>query len=200
MSKQDIVVIDYNAGNIQSVLFALERIGVHAKLTSNPDIISSADKVIFPGVGEASSTMNYLKKTGLGDVVKSLQQPVFAICIGQQLLCDYSEEGDTNCLGVIPASVLKFTQKDDIRIPHMGWNQINKLEGPLFEGVPDDSFVYFVHSYYTEVNPFTTAVTEYSVPFSAAMQKDNFYSCQFHPEKSADIGEIILRNFIGLSA
>lgn len=199
MSKQNIVVIDYNAGNIQSVLFALERIGVSARLSSDHDIIKSADKVIFPGVGEASTTMKYLQSSGLDIVIKSLVQPVFAICIGQQLLCQHSEEGDTDCLGLIPASVVKFQKKEDIRIPHMGWNQISQLKGPLFEGVSENSFVYFVHSYYTESNEYSTAITNYSVPFAAAMQKDNFFSCQFHPEKSAEVGEAILKNFLHIS-
>ncbi len=197
-TKQDVVVIDYNAGNIRSVIYALDRLGQKYRLSSDPEAINNSDKVIFPGVGEASTTMDYLTKTGLSEVIKNLEQPVYGICIGQQLLCSYSEEGDTDCLGIFPYDVLGFDHNLTDRVPHMGWNTITNLEGPLFHGVPDRSYVYFVHSYYSQTNPDQIATTDYGVTFAAAMHKDNFYTSQFHPEKSAKIGSQILKNFLSL--
>ena len=194
-----IAIIDYIAGNVQSVLFALERMGQNAFLSNDPDEIQAADKVIFPGVGEAQSTMNDLKKLGLDQVIPQLKQPVLGICLGMQLLCEYSEENNTPCLGVIPLKVKKFIPKlSEQKVPHMGWNQIQMDGDRLFTGIADSSFVYFVHSYYVELGAYTSAKCDYIHPFSAAIQKDNFYATQFHPEKSGEIGAQILRNFIAL--
>jgi imidazole glycerol-phosphate synthase subunit HisH len=198
----NLVIIDYNAGNIRSVCFALERLGINPVLSNNPEIISAADKVIFPGVGEAGSTMRYLKNQGLDKLVKSLKQPVLGICLGMQLLCEHSEEGNTECLAVIPQKVLKFVSEAEEKVPHVGWNTIRSsseiIPHPLFESIEKDSYVYFVHSYYVENGPYTVAQTDYILPFSAALQKDNFYATQFHPEKSGTVGEQILKNFLGL--
>lgn len=197
-----LVIIDYNAGNIRSVCFALERLGINPVLSNNPEIISAADKVIFPGVGEAGSTMRYLKNKGLDKLVKSLKQPVLGICLGMQLLCEHSEEGNTECLSVIPQKVLKFVSEAEEKVPHVGWNTIKSsseiIPHPLFESIEKDNYVYFVHSYYVENGPYTVAQTDYILPFSAALQKDNFYATQFHPEKSGTLGEQILKNFLGL--
>lgn len=197
-----LVIIDYNAGNIRSVCFALERLGINPVLSNNPEIISAADKVIFPGVGEAGSTMRYLKNKGLDKLVKSLKQPVLGICLGMQLLCEHSEEGNTECLSVIPQKVLKFVPEAEEKVPHVGWNTIKSsseiIPHPLFESIEKDNYVYFVHSYYVENGPYTVAQTDYILPFSAALQKDNFYATQFHPEKSGTLGEQILKNFLGL--
>ncbi len=194
-----VAVIDYNAGNVQSVLFALQRIGVEAILTNDANKIHSADKVIFPGVGEANSTMYFLKNNNIDEVIVNLRQPVLGICLGMQLLCDYSEEGDTNCLGIIPLKVKKFVpQKAEQKVPHMGWNTIQVSDSLLFDESHEKNHVYFVHSYYVEKGPFTIATCDYILPFSAAIQKDNFYATQFHPEKSGSVGESILKNFIAL--
>lgn len=194
-----IVIIDYNAGNVQSVLFALQRIGVEAVLTNDIKEIQSANKVIFPGVGEASSTMLFLKKMGMDKVIVNLRQPVLGICLGMQLLCDFSEEGTTNCLGVIPLKVKKFIpQQAEQKVPHMGWNTIQVTPSLLFDESHENSHVYFVHSYYVEKGAFTIATCDYILPFSAAIQKDNFYATQFHPEKSGSPGELILKNFIAI--
>ena len=192
-----IAIIDYNAGNVQSVLFAMERLGVVARLTDNVEQIQSADKVIFPGVGEASTTMNYLKEKKLDQLIRGLRQPVLGICLGMQLLCDYSEENDTPCLGIIPQKVVRFqaTSKEQ-KIPHIGWNSIRQLQNGIFSPDLENEYVYFVHSYYVELGNYTTAVTDYIVPFSAGLQKDNFYATQFHPEKSGSVGEKILKNFL----
>lgn len=187
-------VIKYNAGNTQSVLFALERLGVKAELTDNPEKIMKSDKVIFPGVGEASSTMQYLRERKLDELIIKLKQPVLGICLGMQLMCSYSEEGDTECLGIFPQKVLKF--KGDLKIPHMGWNSITKLKTNLFKDLPESKFVYFVHSFYVEKGQQTIADCNYILNFSAALQKDNFYATQFHPEKSGQAGEQILKNFL----
>lgn len=194
----DIAVIDYNAGNVRSVLYALERLGIAATLTADPKHIATADKVIFPGVGEAAGTMQHLRERGLDEVIKGLTQPVLGICLGMQLLCAHSEEGDTTCLGLIPQQVLRFRPHAGEKVPHMGWNTIGQLKSGLFSPDPEDQYVYFVHSYYVEPGPYTIAVTDYVQPFSAAVQKDNFYATQFHPEKSAQAGARILKNFIDL--
>jgi glutamine amidotransferase len=193
-----IAIIDYNAGNVRSVLFAMERLGVEAVLTSDPEKIRSAEKVIFPGVGEARNTMNYLQQTGLDEVIKSLIQPVFGICLGMQLLCTHSEEYDTDCLGIIPQEVKRFRPARGEKVPHMGWNSIHRLSNGLFQPELEGKHTYFVHSYYVEEGPFTTAITEYIHPFSSALQKDNFYATQFHPEKSGRVGEEILKGFLSL--
>ncbi|GAB4495149.1 MAG: imidazole glycerol phosphate synthase subunit HisH [Saprospiraceae bacterium] len=196
-----IAIVKYNAGNVQSVLFALERLGVEAVWTDDPDELRSADRVIFPGVGEASSAMRYLRERGLDEVIRSLQQPVLGICLGLQLFCRYSEENDTTCLGIFDTDVRLFpshltSHTPHLKVPHMGWNNLSHLRGALFEGVMEESFVYFVHSYYAEISPATVAATNYGVDFSAALQRDNFYAVQFHPEKSGPVGQQILRNFL----
>lgn len=194
-----IAIIDYNAGNVQSVLFALERMGHTAALTKDPASILAADKVIFPGVGEANSTMAYLQNLELDQLIPQLTQPVLGICLGMQLLCEHSEENDTPCLGVIPQKVIHFVPRtSEQKVPHIGWNNIELSDNRLFAQLPPDPFVYFVHSYYVEKGEYTTAVCDYILPFSAAIQKDNFYATQFHPEKSGSIGEQILKNFIDL--
>ena len=198
-----VAIIKYNAGNVQSVLYALQRLGINASVTDDHDEIKAADKVIFPGVGHASSAMDYLKEKGLDQLIVSLQQPVLGICLGLQLLCNFSEEGNTKCLGVFNADVKKF---DDsvfqnknlvpVKIPHMGWNTITNLSSPLMKGISENAYVYFVHSYYAELSEETIATTDYIHAFGAAMHKDNFYGVQFHTEKSAEVGETILSNFI----
>ncbi len=191
-----IAIIKYNAGNIRSVQNALNRLGYESVITDDPDKIKAASKVIFPGVGEASSAMEYLRERKLDLVIKDLTQPVLGICLGLQLMCKHTEEGDTECLGIFDNSVIKFT--GDGLIPHMGWNEHSKTEGQLFGGVDATDDVYFVHSYYATVNANTKAVCEYIQPFSSVLNKDNFYATQFHPEKSASVGEKILRNFLEL--
>lgn len=193
-----IAIIKYNAGNIMSVENAINRLGYNCIVTDNPEQIKIADKVIFPGVGEASSAMHYLKEKKLDQLIKSLKQPVLGICLGQQLMCTYSEEGNTACMGVFETQVKKFPPKE--LVPHMGWNNLQNLKGDLFKGVSESDNVYFVHSYYAEVCENTTAICDYILPFSAAMQKNNFYATQFHPEKSADVGTIILKNFLEIKS
>lgn len=193
----NISIINYNAGNVQSVLFAIERLGFEAKLTDDFEEIREADKVIFPGVGEASTTMSFLRKKGLDSLIKDLKQPVLGVCLGMQLMCEYSEENDTECLGIFPIRVKKFKPKNnETKVPHMGWNRIQEVKGTLFDSSLEKEFVYFVHGYYAEKNEFTTAVCDYILPFSAAIQKDNFCATQFHPEKSGSVGERILKNFL----
>lgn len=194
----NVVIVKYNAGNIQSVLFALERIGMKATVTDDKQLIQSADKVIFPGVGEASTAMKYLAERELDKVIISLKQPVLGICLGMQLLCDYSEENDTKCLGVFEhVKVRRFTMtSSSFKIPQVGWNTITKLKGKLFNSIEENTYCYFVHSYYAEANSFSIAVTNYIQSYCSALQKDNFYGVQFHPEKSAKAGEQILKNFL----
>lgn len=206
----EVVIIDYNAGNIRSVENALKRLNVEPVITADKQLIRHADKVIFPGVGEAATTMSFLQERGLDVLIKSLTQPVLGICLGMQLMCRYSEEGATNCLGVFDAEVKRFESlRHEDKVPHMGWNTIYNLQNNmkivdggmkpgscLFKGVADNSYVYFVHSYYVPVNDYTVATTDYIQPFSAAIQKDNFFATQFHPEKSGSIGEQILKNFL----
>lgn len=187
-------IVKYNAGNIQSVLFAMERIGAPAMVTDDPELIRKADKVIFPGVGEASTAMQYLTERGLDTLLKSLTQPVLGICLGMQLMCKFSEENNTECLGIFDTQVKRFTV--DLKIPQIGWNTIEQTRGPLFDGIQSGAYAYFVHSYYAALCNETAAVTNYGEPFSSALQKNNFYGVQFHPEKSALTGEQILRNFI----
>ena len=194
----EIAIIKYNAGNVASVMYALDRIGQKYKWTDDPEEIKKADKVIFPGVGEASTAMAYLKEKGLDTLIKGLKQPVLATCIGMQLLCKHSEEGNVDCIGVFDVEVKKFISKD-LKIPHVGWNSIKpKGENPLMKGLKEEEFVYFVHSFYAPVNAYTTAVCEYVQPFSAMLHKDNFYAAQFHAEISGKAGEQILKNFLAL--
>lgn len=195
-----IVIIKYNAGNIESVNNALMRLGVKAEITADHEKIKAADKVIFPGVGEASTTMTYLKEHGLDQLIKNLKQPVLGICLGQQLMCSHSEEGDVECLGIFPEKVVRFQpqpgQEFITKVPHMGWNSLTKVNGDIVTKEMENEYVYFVHSYYVEVGDDTAAVCDYINPFSAALQKDNFYATQFHPEKSQKVGAKILENFI----
>ncbi len=192
----NIVIIKYNAGNTQSVLYALERLGVKATVTDDPELIRAADKVIFPGVGEAGSAMKYLKERGLDKVICSLTQPVLGICLGLQLMCTHSEEGNTDCLGIFPQQVKRFPPVE--KVPQIGWNDVFNLKTPIFESIKEHSFVYFVHGYYAELGENTIATANYITNYSAALFKNNFYAMQFHPEKSGDVGEQMLKNFIGL--
>ncbi|MGB5647949.1 MAG: imidazole glycerol phosphate synthase subunit HisH [Muriicola sp.] len=191
-----IVIIDYGAGNIQSIQFALQRLGYTAVLTSDRNIIAQADKVIFPGVGEASSAMNKLKESGLDSLIPGLKQPVLGICLGMQLMCRHSAEGDTTGLGIFDVDVVKFTPK--VKVPQIGWNQITDLKTPLFKEVAEKEYIYLVHSYYAPLCKDTIATSEYEVAYSSAMRKDNFWGVQFHPEKSSEVGAQILRNFVNL--
>ena len=193
-----VAVVKYNAGNIQSVMNALRRVGVDPVLTDNPVELRKADRVIFPGQGEASHAMEYLQTHGLDQVIKSLTQPVLGICIGQQLMCEHSEEGNVDCLGIFPAQVLRFhPQKHEQKVPHMGWNQLENVQDPLLEGINEGAFVYFVHSFYVPTTDYTIATTNHILSFSSAMRKGNFMATQFHPEKSGSVGERILTNFLG---
>jgi glutamine amidotransferase len=192
-----VAIIKYNAGNIRSVDHALKRLGVSAEITDDPEKIDSADKVIFPGVGEASTTMAYLRARGMDRLIAGLTQPVLGICLGQQLMCRWSEEGDTTCIGIFDQQVRRFPE-GGLKVPHMGWNSLAEVSGALFRGLPEGSYVYFVHSYYVPACGETAALCEYMVPFSAAMQKGNFFATQFHPEKSGEPGQRILSNFLGL--
>lgn len=191
-----VAIVKYNAGNIRSVMNALSRLNVDSVLTDDPNIIRQADKVIFPGVGEASTAMNYLRDKRLDRFIKQLKQPFLGICLGLQLMCRYSEEGNTECLDIFPEQVKKFPPTG--KVPHIGWNDFKQTKGPLFQGIKNNDDLYFVHSYYVEVGPDTLATTEYILPFSAALQKNNFYGVQFHPEKSADVGQRLLNNFLAL--
>jgi glutamine amidotransferase len=196
----NIVIIKYNAGNIESVNNALMRLGVTAEITADPEKIRAADKVIFPGVGEASTTMAYLREHKLDELIRSLKQPVLGICLGQQLMCAHSEEGDVECLGIFEEKVKRFIPKPGqefiTKVPHMGWNNICNLNSAILTPDLENQFVYFVHSYYVEVGEHTAATCNYINPFSAALHKDNFYATQFHPEKSQKVGAKILENFL----
>lgn len=189
-----IVIINYGAGNIQSIKFAIERLGYTATLSNNVDEIRTADKVIFPGVGEASSAMKKLHESGLGQIVPTLTQPVLGICLGMQLMCTYSHEGETQGLGIFDADVLRF--EDHVKVPQIQWNTIRDLKSVLFEAVSEDSYIYMVHSFYAPVTSDTIAICTYGVDYSAAFAKANFYGTQFHPEKSSSVGEQILKNFL----
>jgi glutamine amidotransferase len=189
-------VIKYNAGNIQSVRIALQRLGLTPAVTDDPEIIRRSDKVIFPGVGEASSAIAYLKKRDLDQVLLDLTMPVLGICLGLQLMCRHSEENNTECLGIFDTSVRRFPPQN--KVPHMGWNTVKNLKGPLFKDIPEKSYVYFVHSYFAEMNSAAVASTDYILDFASALEKDNYFAVQFHPEKSGPVGEKILKNFLEL--
>ncbi|MCH5284886.1 MAG: imidazole glycerol phosphate synthase subunit HisH [Akkermansiaceae bacterium] len=198
-----VAIVKYNAGNIRSVVNALRRVGVDPCVTDDPEELRRADRVVFPGQGEAAGTMAYLRESGLSAVIRSLTQPVLGICIGQQLLCEHSAEGDTPCLGVFPGTQVQHFAElwpgAPAKVPHIGWNTIRNLSSPLFDGVREGDFVYFIHSYCAPLSPYTTATTEYGgVKFSAAMRRGSFYATQFHPEKSGAVGERMLHNFIHL--
>lgn len=194
-----IAIVKYNAGNIFSVYCALKRLGYEAVLTDDPEVLRKADKVVFPGVGEAGAAMEHLNANGLADVIRGLKQPVLGICIGMQLLCRHSEESDVDCLGIFDTDIVKFNPSDpELKVPQMGWNQINALKTDLFKDVKPGSYVYYVHSYHAPICPYTIAETDYDGNYSAALHKDNFYATQFHPEKSGSVGEQILKNFLEL--
>lgn len=191
-----VVIVKYNAGNTQSVVYALNRLGIEPLISDEAAVLLSADKVIFPGVGEASTAMNYLKAHKLDGLIRELRQPVLGVCLGLQLMCTYSQENDTPCLDIFPIQVKKFPSGE--KVPQMGWNTLTHCKGNLFKGIRKNEFAYFVHSYYAELSEYTCAQTDYIVPFSAAIQKDNFYAVQFHTEKSSEAGAKILKNFIDL--
>jgi glutamine amidotransferase len=192
-----VAIVKYNAGNIYSVDYGLKRLGIEPVITADPETLRRADRVIFPGQGEAGTTMQYLRRHGLDRVICDLKQPVLGICIGMQLLCKHSEEGDTDCLGVFDAPVVKFRpERHEDKVPHMGWNSLHNLKSDLYNDLSEGDFVYFVHSFCVPLNDCTIATTDYIQPFSASLQKDNFFATQFHPEKSGKIGEKILENFL----
>ena len=193
-----VAVVKYNAGNIQSLSFALNKLGIDPIVTDRADQLNTADKVIFPGQGEASSAMNYLRNKGLDTVLKDLHQPFLGICLGMQLMCESTEENDAKCLGIVPAKVRKFVDPG-LKVPHMGWNDIFDNAGPLMQGVEEHSYMYFVHSYYVEAGDWTISKCNYGVDFSTAIQKDNFYAVQPHPEKSAEVGHQVLENFLKIN-
>lgn len=189
-----LVILDYSAGNIQSIKFAIKRLGYEAVLTDDVDEIIAADKVIFPGVGEASSAMEKLRSSGLDKIIPELKQPVLGICLGMQLMCNFSEEGNTDGLGIFDLDVIRFP--NSVKVPQIGWNQIEGLKSDLFKAIPEKSHIYLVHSFYAPLGADTIATSEYALNYSAALQKDNFYGVQFHPEKSSDVGSLILENFL----
>lgn len=191
-----VAIVKYNAGNVQSVIFALNRLGIEPEVTDDPKKLRAADKVIFPGVGEASSAMKYLKERGLVEVLKSLKQPFLGICLGMQLMCKHSEENDTDCLGIFDLKLKKFPPKQ--KVPHMGWNKIYNLKSPLTKGLGENDYVYFVHSFYAELGEETSSTCNYINEFSSGLHKNNFFGFQFHPEKSGETGAKILKNFIDL--
>lgn len=196
----NVVIIKYNAGNIRSVKFALQRLGIDAVISADHEVIKAADKVIFPGVGEASTTMDYLRESGMAELIPQLKQPVLGICLGMQLMCKHSEEGDTNCLGIFDVNVKRFVarsgEQNITKIPHMGWNTLTDLRHDFIPKELNNEFVYFVHSFYAELSEFTAATTNYIQPYSSVLRKDNFYATQFHPEKSGPVGAAILKAFI----
>ncbi len=192
-----VAIVKYNAGNTASVMNALSRLGVQAAITDDPDELLSADKVVFPGVGEASTAMNHLRERGLDRVITSLTQPVLGICLGMQLMCESTEENDARCLGILPYRVRRF-EPGSLKVPHTGWNRVGRLNSRLFEGIDENTRVYFVHGYYVEAGAMTTAQTDYGISFSAAAETGNFYAVQFHPEKSGKAGERILQNFLNI--
>lgn len=192
-----IVIINYGAGNIQSIMFAIQRLGFKAVLSNNAEEIKAADKVIFPGVGEASYAMKMLKESGLDALIPTLKQPVLGICLGMQLMCNKSEEGNTKGLGIFDVNVIKFSPK--VKVPQMGWNQIYNLKSELFKGISENEYMYLVHSFYAPLCSETIATTNYELEYSSALENDNFYGTQFHPEKSGDVGEKILGNFLELN-
>lgn len=196
---KDITIIDYDTGNLQSICYALDRMGASYELTCDPASIIKAHRVLLPGVGEASSAMKILKERGLDTVIKNLTQPVLGICLGMQLMCAHSEEGDVECLHIFPNKVRKFPIMEGLKVPHVGWNTITNLKSPLLIDLAEDSYMYFTHSFYVEKNSNTIAICNHGIDFSACIAYNNFYGCQFHPEKSGDLGEVILRNFIQLS-
>jgi glutamine amidotransferase len=195
----NIAIVKYNAGNVYSVDYALKRLGIESVVTADSELLQKADKVIFPGVGEAHTTMQYLRACGLDRVIRELRQPVLGICLGMQLMCRFSDEGNADCLDIFDVEVKRFVPcKQEDKVPHMGWNTLSQVKGRLFDSRQEGGFVYFVHSYYVPVHVCTAAVTDYIHPFSAALHKDNFYATQFHPEKSGAVGEAILKNFLNL--
>lgn len=195
----NVAIVKYNAGNIFSVVNALRRLGVEPVLTDDAEVLQKADRVLFPGQGEASTTMQYIREHRLDDIIRSLRQPVLGICIGQQLLCQHSEEGNTDCIGIFPLEVKRFQPlQHEEKVPQMGWNSIHDLKTPLFEGIKEEDFIYNVHSFYVPMSEYTIATCDYIHPYSAALHKDNFYTCQFHPEKSGDVGSRIIENFLKL--
>jgi glutamine amidotransferase len=193
-----VAIVKYNAGNIRSVAYALNRLGIEPEISDDPEVLKSVDKVIFPGVGEASTAMSYLKKDGLDKLIPTLQQPVLGICLGLQLMCTHSEENNTDCLNIFPVQVKRFPVKEHMKVPQIGWNTIHDLKSPLFKGITENAFMYFVHSYYAEQNPYGIATTDYIQPYASAIHKDNFYAVQFHAEKSGEVGSQIIENFIRL--
>lgn len=193
------MIVKYNAGNIQSVLYAMERIGAEALVTDDHTLIRAADRVIFPGVGEASTAMNYLRERGLDQLLRELTQPVLGICLGMQLMCAHSEENDTECLSIFAERVKKFIAGDSgLKVPQIGWNQVTDTRSRIFDNIPEGSYFYFVHSFYAAIGEHTIGTADYTLPYSAALHRDNFYGVQFHPEKSAAAGEQLLKNFIAL--
>ena len=195
----NVAIVKYNAGNVYSVVNALRRMGIEPLLTDDAEALKKADRVFFPGQGHAGEAMDYLRARRLDEVIRDLKQPVFGICVGQQLLCKHSEEGNTDCIGIFDAEVKRFQpERHEDKVPCMGWQELHNLKSPLMEGLGDNPYVYFVHSYYVPVCAETIATADYILPYSASMHKDNFYTCQFHPEKSGKVGEQILKNFLSL--
>lgn len=195
----EVAIVKYNAGNIYSVVNALRRLGIEPTLTDSAEELQRADRVLFPGQGEAGTTMHYIREHHLDDIIRNLKQPVLGICVGQQLLCKHSEEGNTDCIGIFPVEVKRFCpHRHEEKVPAMGWNTLEDVKSDLFKGLGQEEYVYFVHSFYVPVCEFTIATADYILPYSAALHKDNFYATQFHPEKSGKVGEKILRNFLEL--
>ncbi|WP_276894311.1 imidazole glycerol phosphate synthase subunit HisH [Hallella bergensis] len=195
----EVAIINYNAGNIFSVVHALRRLGVEPEITDDPEKLQKADRVLFPGQGNAQTTMHHLRTHGLDQVIRDLRQPVLGICVGQQLMCRHSEEGDVDCMGIFPVDVKRFRPtRHEEKVPAMGWNALRSPKGALFNGIQESDYVYFVHSFYVTICDFTTAETDYILPYSAALHKDNFWATQFHPEKSGKVGEQIIANFLNM--